>query len=776
MTRRKNTKREETLVQSIQRRFDGVEDNSDASLSICSELYRGYCESCMKSKKTFFGFEKGQKGNSTVAEFLRNVDAFVDGVLRREIVFSLESGEKVLDTIRFLEWCVAGRHVFTAKCVQGMGDEAHKHTLANYTSSLLALYSIQDEARYAVQTFRQERKRKEKARQQKLKKKLAKSEVSNIYSHLGADDDGIDEDEEKASADPVSSSGKPSVPAITAPVDKSDEWERHEKDWENTKLISMELVKVIATQDFGPSEGIRSIGTDMVTLPPFNYVSGDDYLAIPLPVETVLGIMKRLRKSRKLFYSLGSRMTDPQLTFVDVLDISDFPETISVTKAFPSFLENVLIFLNKVSDEQLALLNAHNHKFWSTVLPWNRRSFHRIPTERDYSEIMSRLTSVAQTQPLFHTFLCLEENVGWCSMLMNPVGREETEQGSPMTVIELRRAREKARLQTIQKIRTMRPDLPEDIARVVRMEEEYAIHSITKDDERGRDFERKELMDYVNIFDWRARHILFLPVNVVRYQVEDDSDDDGVILYIGDTRVEAYINTLLQERAGEYGLDIHDASKNATHHESSNTRLEYVKVSGIVHMKGRDGSTRVPDLRGRDSLYEKTKQMEAIDRWMDSRESLFKIDQNWDDLVEMLLEEIFADHVEYEKEGALTKRLRELEISERLTKKQGAVETTEGVKARLFRRLSMMKLVPFKLEEDLDVLSIRAEEAKQEAEEARKKMEEAIKGSRILLAKKNAEIAKRHLETAKRYRDGAERYRELMRERKQTQRRPDEEF
>lgn len=207
MTRKK---RQETLVQSLQRRFDGVEDNSNASLSICSELYRGYHESCMKSKKTFLGFQKGEKENSTVAEFLRNVDAFVDGVKQGEIEFSLESGEKVLDTIRFLEWCVAGRHVFTAKCVQGMGDEAHKHTLANFTSSLLALISIQDEARVAVQTFRRARKRKEKERKQKQKKNVA-----NIYSHLGADDDGIDDEEEKET-EPVSA--KPSVPTITAPT------------------------------------------------------------------------------------------------------------------------------------------------------------------------------------------------------------------------------------------------------------------------------------------------------------------------------------------------------------------------------------------------------------------------------------------------------------------------------------------------------------------------------------------------------------------------------
>lgn len=496
--------------------------------------------------------------------------------------------------------------------------------------------------------------------------------------------------------------------------------------------------------------------------------------------------MKRLRKSRKLFYSLGSRTEDPHLIFLDPMDNSDYPDTISVTEAFPSFLENFLRFLNKVSDEQLALLNAYNHSFWEILLPPNRRSFyrgtqrslHRIPTEIDYSDIMHRLTSIAQTQPLFHTFLCLRAQFGWCSILLNPVGCAETVQGSPMTASELRRAREKARKKVIQDIRTLRPDLPEEIARAVRMEEEYEVLNINKDNRRGRDFRSKELMDYVNIFDWRSRRVLFLPVKVVRYEVEDDNeynDDDGVILYIGDARVEDYINTLLQERAGEYGLDIHDASKNATHHEDNKTRLEYVKVSGIIHMKGRDGSTRVTDLRGKDSLYEKTRQMDAIDRWMDSRESLYKIDQNWDDLSEMLLEEIIADHVEYEKEGALAKRLKELEIAERLTKKQGAVETEERVKARLFRRLSMMKLVPFKFVEDLNVLTLRSGEVKYEADKAQQEMEEARGGSRYLeTANRYEETANRERETVRRYGDGVKRYREILRQRRE-RRRPDEE-
>lgn len=453
------------------------------------------------------------------------------------------------------------------------------------------------------------------------------------------------------------------------------------------------LVKFIATQDFGPGYNIHSVGPDMVTLPPFGVGYGNDTM-IPLPVETVLDIMKRLRRSRKLLYSLGPRLRDPELKFVDPTD--DTSGTKDVTNAISSFLENFLVFLNTVSDEQLALLNSLNFLYWETVLQLTSKSeIFRIPTERDYSDIMYRTTLIARTMPLYHTLMCTQILSGYRELLLNPVGSQEASRMWPMTANELQRSRQKERQEFLRDIRRLRPQLV-DITRIVRMEERYELEEniYGRDGDSGwrQDFAQKPLMDYVHLFDWKAKLEMFLPVKVVRYEVGDDTDDDGVILYMVDTSVEDYVNTLLQERAGKYGLDIHDASKNATYHPYSKPGLEYNKVSGIVHT-----DHRVTDLRGRDSLHDKLKQMEEAEMWMQGLHSRKLISSNWDGLVEMMLEEIIADHVEYEEEGALTKRLEELDIAERQTKEQGVVERTDRVQERIFRRLSMMKLVPFKL-------------------------------------------------------------------------------
>lgn len=325
------------------------EDDKTGLARLCDSLNKEYHQQC-RLYKSHIQHGIDMSISSPLEDFTNAVVKYTESLGNS---MTISQARTILTSARFLRLCVAGRAVFTERCVESR-DVGHVFAENKFGQALVALNNKRAQA-IATASMNPKQKNKKKGKKKKgTAKQTSEKKNNNLYEVLINSVDDIEESMGKIELDEQKEGDKEVIPF---PLEESPQ---EEEEIDERRVLDLFLANEVrdmkdTVHDIVQSDHLYSIadsiwGSDMNR----NFVHLNAFDNIPLPTRDIYEFIHKFPKNRLILLRLGVHIV-ASIRYGGVK-----------RESVPEFFHILLNFLMKLNNSQLELMYTCDMSIFST--------------------------------------------------------------------------------------------------------------------------------------------------------------------------------------------------------------------------------------------------------------------------------------------------------------------------------------------------------------------------------------------------------------------------